>query len=84
MIGKIDNLTLFTSNGEKIGTINAKSIENEENKENKLRNNFEKYDFECELKLDLFTYYYLMFGYKMTNNYLKIHGGIMRKRRRMK
>lgn len=81
MIGKIDNLTLFTSDGENLGTINAKSIENEENKGNKLRNNIEKYEFKCELKLDLFTYYSLMFGYKMTNNYLKMHGGIMRRRK---
>lgn len=94
MIDKIGNLTLtlFTSDGEKIGTINAEEVKIDiENNEDIIKKNnksdfnpFEKCSFECETKLNLFTYYYLMYGIKMTNNYLKMHGGIMRRKRWLK
>ncbi len=90
MIDKIGNLTLFTSDGEKIGTLQEVEIDMD-NKEdiidenNKLDfNPFEKCSFEVESKIDLFSFYDLFYGYKMTNNYLKMHGGIMRRKRWLK
>lgn len=90
MIGKVENLTLFTLNGEKIGTLQEVEIDMD-NKEdiidenNKLDfNPFEECSFEVESKIDSFSFYNLFYGIKMTNNYLKMHGGIMRRRKWLK
>lgn len=72
MIGEIENtITLFTVDGEKIGTINVEGV--------KINGNG-NFTF-LKKKFDLFDYYEVKYGIKMTNNYLKTHGGIMRRKR---
>ena len=83
MIDKINNLTLSTLDGENIIKIDTAIIDSDINYEENKKSfrlfdknyNF-KYEFKLE-KINSFLFYYLIYGIKITNNYLKNHGGIM-------